>query len=239
MTLEQDRIYVTVDVLPLSVYEGTLYILLSRRKDPPYQGRWALPGRFVKADESAEAAAGRLMHEMLPSGDGYLEQLYTFSELNRDPRGRVISMAYLQIIPWKELQDSIFKGGASMACFEVDLDDKGLRLTSGDETVLAGGDLAFDHGRIIETGIRRLRGKIDYTEIAFRFLSSMGAFSLSELQNVFEAVLGEKIDKSNFRRTIINRYEKTGRMRQADLPVRRGQGRPAALYSMTKEGAGK
>ena len=124
MTLEQDRIYVTVDVLPLSVYEGTLYILLSRRKDPPYQGRWALPGRFVKADESAEAAAGRLMHEMLPSGDGYLEQLYTFSELNRDPRGRVISMAYLQIIPWKELQDSVFQGGASMACFEVDLDRK-------------------------------------------------------------------------------------------------------------------
>ena len=154
MTLEQNRIYVTVDVLPLSVYEGTLYILLSRRKDPPYQERWALPGRFVDAEESAEAAAGRLIHEMLPSGGGYLEQLYTFSELNRDPRGRVISMAYLQIIPWKELQASVFRGGASMACFEVDLDDQGLRLRSGDETILTGGDLAFDHGRIIETGIR-------------------------------------------------------------------------------------
>ena len=217
MTLEQNRIYVTVDVLPLSVYEGTLYILLSRRKDPPYQERWALPGRFVDAEESAEAAAGRLIHEMLPSGGGYLEQLYTFSELNRDPRGRVISMAYLQIIPWKELQASVFRGGASMACFEVDLDDQGLRLRSGDETILTGGDLAFDHGKIIETGIRRLRG-------------------LSELQNVFEAVLGEKIDKSNFRRTIINRYEKTGKLKQTDLPVRRGQGRPAALYSMTMEG---
>ena len=236
MTLEQNRIYVTVDVLPLSVYEGTLYILLSRRKDPPYQERWALPGRFVDAEESAEAAAGRLIHEMLPSGGGYLEQLYTFSELNRDPRGRVISMAYLQIIPWKELQASVFRGGASMACFEVDLDDQGLRLRSGDETILTGGDLAFDHGKIIETGIRRLRGKIDYTEIGFRFLANMGAFSLSELQNVFEAELGENIDKSNFRRTIINRYGKTGKLKQTDLPVRRGQGRPAALYSMTMEG---
>ena len=102
--------------------------------------------------------------------------------------------------------------------------------------ILTGGDLAFDHGKIIETGIRRLRGKIDYTEIGFRFLANMGAFSLSELQNVFEAVLGEKIDKSNFRRTIINRYEKTGKLKQTDLPVRRGQGRPAALYSMTMEG---
>ena len=230
--MEQDRIWITIDVLPLSVHERTLFILLSQRKAPPYQGMWALPGRFIRENESAEPAAERMMNGLLPSADGYFEQLYTFSELNRDPRGRVISMSYLDILPWKAVQDTVLKGDSSLVCFAASLNEKGLRLKSADGTLLSGNDLAFDHGRIIETGIRRLRGKIDYTEIGFRFLADMNAFSLSELQDAFEAVLGEKVDSSNFRRTIINRYEKTGQLRQTDNSVRRGQGRPALLYSM-------
>ena len=233
-TLERDRIHITVDVLPLSVYERTLYILLSRRNTPPYQGMWALPGRFISMDESAEPAAERMMNTLLPAAEGYLEQLYTFSDLNRDPRGRVISMSYLEILPWKTVQDSVLSGDAPLVCFAASLGEKGLRLKSADGTLLSGNDLAFDHGRIIETGIRRLRGKIDYTEIGFRFLADMNAFSLSELQDVFEAVLGEKVDSSNFRRTIINRYEKTGQLRQTEFSARRGPGRPAVLYSMSK-----
>lgn len=232
--LDRDRIHITIDVLPLSVHERTLYILLSRRSTPPYQGMWSLPGRFISLDESAEPAAERMMVGLLPSADGYLEQLYTFSDLNRDPRGRVISMAYLDILPWEAVRESVLDGDASLVCFAASLGEKGLRLKGADGTLLSGSDLAFDHGRIIETGIRRLRGKIDYTEIGFRFLADMNAFSLSELQDVFEAVLGEKVDSSNFRRTIINRYEKNGQLRQTELSVRRGPGRPAVLYSMAK-----
>ena len=231
---EQDHIRVTIDVLPLSVHEKALYILLSERKTPPYRGMWALPGRFISMNESAEPAAERMMHELLPSAEGYLEQLYTFTELNRDPRGRVISLSYLDVLPWKTVQDSVLRGDSSLVCFAASLNEKGLRLKGADGTLLSGNDLAFDHGRIIETGIRRLRGKIDYTEIGFRFLADMNAFSLSELQDVFEAVLGEKVDSSNFRRTIINRYEKTGQLRQTELSARRGPGRPAVLYSMAK-----
>ncbi len=231
---EQDQIRVTIDVLPLSVHEKTLYILLSERKAPPYRGMWALPGRFISINESAEPAAERMMHELLPSAEGYLEQLYTFTELNRDPRGRVISLSYLDVLPWKTVQNSVLRGDSSLVCFAASLNEKGLRLKEADGTLLSGNDLAFDHGRIIETGIRRLRGKIDYTEIGFRFLADMNAFSLSELQDVFEAVLGEKVDNSNFRRTIINRYEKTGQLRQTELSARRGPGRPAVLYSMAK-----
>ena len=231
---EQDQIRVTIDVLPLSVHEKVLYILLSERKAPPYRGMWALPGRFISMNESAEPAAERMMHELLPSAEGYLEQLYTFTELNRDPRGRVISLSYLDVLPWKAVQDSVLRGDSSLVCFAASLNEKGLRLKGADGTLLSGNDLAFDHGRIIETGIRRLRGKIDYTEIGFRFLADMNAFSLSELQDVFEAVLGEKVDSSNFRRTIINRYEKTGQLRQTELSARRGPGRPAVLYSMAK-----
>lgn len=234
--LEQGRIYAAVNVLPLSVNEGTLYLLLAQREAPPYQGRWSLPGRFICAEESAEAAVERLMQDLLPAAGGYLEQLYTFSDLNRDPRGRVISLAYLQIIPRREVQDSVFQRSGSLACFSVTLGKKGLCLEAADGAVLTGGGLAFDHGRMIETGIRRLRGKIGYTDIGFRFLSDRSAFSLGELQQVFEAILGEKIDKSNFRRTIINRYEKTGQLKQTGLPFRRGQGRPAALFKLAKEG---
>ena len=125
------------------------------------------------------------MSGLLPSAYGYLEQLYTFSDLNRDPRGRVISMAYLDILPWEAVRESVLDGDASLVCFAASLGEKGLRLKGADGTLLSGSDLAFDHGRIIETGIRRLRGKIDYTEIGFRFLADMNAFSLSELQDVF------------------------------------------------------
>ena len=101
---------------------------------------------------------------------------------------------------------------------------------------LAPGDLAFDHGKIIETGIERLRGKIDYTEIGFGFLENRDAFSLSELQTVFEAVLGETLDSSNFRRAILGRYEKTGQLTQTDQAEKRGRGRPAALYRFSFRG---
>ena len=235
-TLAQDQVFVTVDILIMTVREGRLNLLLARRAHPPYSGRWALPGRLVATDEAAEAAVDRLLEEMLPVQDAFCEQLYTFTDVNRDPRGRVISIAYLVIVPWARLAAIPEDAFGRLRCFEAALDADGLRLISADGTVVEGDDLAFDHGRIIATGIQRLRGKIDYTDIAFHFLNDASAFYLSELQSVFEAVLDKPVDGSNFRRAIQSRYEDTGLIAQRapseQAPKRRG--RPAALYRLNQ-----
>lgn len=229
-SLEQDRLYVTVDLLIMTIREGQLILYLSRREDGPYAGQWALPGRFVKLDESAEDAAEKLLGEMLPAEGPFIEQLYTFTGVNRDPRGRVVSTAYLVIMPEGKPDGPQLQEKAKMKPFEVRLEEDGLRLTGADGTVLRKSDLAFDHGRIIETGVTRLRGKIDYTDIGFRFLNDPDAFPLGELQTVFEAVLGMPLDPSNFRRSILGRYEKAGRLAQTAQMEKKSRGRPAVLY---------
>ena len=233
-SLHQGQLYVTVDMLILTIREGKLNLLLSRRKDTPYAGRWALPGRFVGLDESAETTVRNLLEEMLPVEKPFLEQLYTFSEVNRDPRGRVISTAYLVIVPGKQLDALMKEKQTPFTRFEVSTGDGGLRLAGENGTVLIGSDLAFDHGRIIGTGVLRLQGKIDYTDVGFRFLNDTGAFPLSELQTVFEAVLGKELDSSNFRRLIRKKYEETGRMTLTDREDKQKRGRPAALYQLTE-----
>ena len=235
--LVQDQVFVTVDILVLTVRDGRLNLLLSRRTRPPFEGCWALPGKLVEREDSAEATAGKLLERMLPVQGAFMEQLYTFTELNRDPRGRVISIAYLVAAPWDRLAPLMPADGKGPRFFGVSLAGGELGLTDGGGLKLTGGDLAFDHGRIIETGVQRLRGKIDYTDIAFRFLNDPQAFTLGELQTVFEAVLEKTADGSNFRRTIQNRYEETGRIAlaaRAEPPRRRRRGRPAAIYRMTE-----
>ena len=227
-SLAPDQLYVTVDLLIMTVRRGKLNLLLSRRGNAPYADRWALPGRFVGMDESAEETAGILLEQMYPLENAYFEQLYTFTGVGRDPRGRVISTAYLVIAPWSAVEKAL-PGRTTFQCFEAGLTDGQLRLRNGEET-LTDEDLAFDHGKIIETGINRLQGKIDYTDIGFRFLENREAFSLSELQTIFEAVLGTALDGSNFRRAILARYERTGRLEQTDRAEKRERGRPAVLY---------
>ena len=235
--LVQDQVFVSVDDLILTVREGSLNLLLSRRPEPPFAGCWALPGKLVAREDSAEATARRLLLEMLPVRGVFLEQLYTFTELDRDPRGRVISIAYLAAAPWARLEPVLRPDDRERRLFSVSLANGELSLTDGEGLRLAGGDLPFDHGRIIETGVQRLRGKIDYTDIAFHFLNDSRAFTLGELQTVFEAVLEKAVDGSNFRRAIQNRYEEAGRIVQterAQAPGRRRRGRPAAIYCVTK-----
>ncbi|MBQ8200646.1 MAG: NUDIX hydrolase [Clostridia bacterium] len=225
-----------MDILIFTVREGRLSLLLARRKNPPFRNYWALPGRFVGLEESAEAAVRKLLAEMLPVRDVYMEQLYTFTALNRDPRGRTISMAYMIILPWQKLQAALEEEDVQLRCFGVNHDAGGLYLTAeGEEAItLTAGDLAFDHGEIIRTGVTRLQGKIDYTDVSFRFLSDTAAFSLSELQTVFEAVLDTPVDSSNFRRSIRGRYEQSGRIEQTVQAKQQGRGRPAVLYRLVK-----
>ena len=235
--LRQEQVFVSVDLLILTVRQGRLNLLLSRRNRPPFQGCWALPGKLVERADSAETTALKLLRETLPIRAAFMEQLYTFTELNRDPRGRVISIAYLAAVPWARLSPLLGADGQGPRLFGVSLASGALGLDDGEGLRLTGGDLAFDHGRIIETGVQRLRGKIDYTDIAFHFLNDSRAFTLGELQTVYEAVLEKTVDGSNFRRTIQNRYEETGRIAQTDRAEshrKRGRGRPAAIYRMTE-----
>ena len=236
-SLSQDQLFVSVDLMILTVREGRMDLLLSQRGNLPFMDRWALPGKLVEWEDSAEATALKLLRRMLPIREAFMEQLYTFTELDRDPRGRVISIAYLAAVPWTRLAPMLPPDGQGPRLFDVSLAGGALSLTDGEGLRLNGGDLAFDHGRIIETGVQRLRGKIDYTDIAFHFLNDPRAFTLGELQAVFEAVLEKAVDGSNFRRTIQNRYEETGRIAQtiAQPPRRRGRGRPAAIYRMTDQ----
>ena len=233
---ELGRQHVSVDALVLTEHSGALQLLLGRRTAPPYAGRWALPGRFVALDESAETTVQRLLSELLPVPPAYMEQLYTFSDVNRDPRGRVISIAYLLIIPWPRLAATLREGKSPLSCFSLTKRGGQLQLRAADGTQLIGSDLAYDHSRIIDTGIRRLRGKLDYTDIGFYFLPDSGAFTLGELQQVFEAVTGKALDSSNFRRFIRKRYEEKGRIEPTERETRQRRGRPAALYRLAHTG---
>ncbi len=177
---------VTVDVVVFTILDRSLHVLLIKRLAKPYSGRFALPGGFVLENESVDAAAIRELREETGVRDLYLEQLYTFGEPKRDPRGRVITVAYYALIPPTQTLHST-TDAAEAAWFRAD------ELPT----------LAFDHAQIVDYARTRLRNKLAYTNVGFELLPER--FTLSELQAVHEAILGEPLDKRNFRRQILQR----------------------------------
>jgi 8-oxo-dGTP diphosphatase len=195
-------------VVIFTLQDRELHVLLVKRKHWPFEGRWAIPGGFVNMDESLELAARRELEEETGVRDIYLEQLYTFGEPKRDPRTRVISVAYIAL---------------------VSADTQTLR--ASDESIdvrwfpvrALPGPLAFDHDTILAAGLDRLRSKLEYTTLAFQLLPEV--FSILELKHIYEQILGEPLDKGNFYRKIkdANLLEDTGLRRE-------GRGRPTSLY---------
>ncbi len=205
---DYERPSVTVDVVIFSLVDEDLRILLIQRKHAPYQNMWAIPGGFVKMDESLEEAAVRELFEETGVSGMYIEQLYTFGEPNRDPRTRVITVAYFALIPHDVLRLQAGDDAAETAWFSIwDLPE-----------------LAFDHRKILDYALTRLRYKLEYSSVGFQLLPDV--FTLSELQRAYEIILGEKLDKRNFRRKILSSeiLEETGKKK------REGEGRPAMLY---------
>jgi 8-oxo-dGTP diphosphatase len=203
-----ERPSVTVDVVILTVREGKLEVLLVKRKRWPFEGMWAIPGGFVNPDESLEEAAKRELEEETGVRDVYLEQLYTFGDPGRDPRTRVITVVYYALIRTDQLQIRAADDAADARWFSM-----------YDLPVLA-----FDHRRILEYTLQRLRGKLEYTTIGFQLLAE--EFTLSELQAVYEAILNRSLDKRNFRKKVLQ----TGILKPTEDTKREGQHRPARLY---------
>jgi len=198
---------VTVDVVMFTIREQQLQVLLVRRGIPPYEGQWAIPGGFVLEGEGLEAAAARELEEETGVRDVYLEQLYTFGAPDRDPRGRVLTVAYFALIR----SDQALAAGRQPA-------------EARWWSAATPPPLAFDHDRILDYALERLRNKLEYTTVGFQLLPE--AFTLTELQAVYEAILGRELDKRNFRRKI--------ELLDILVPVkgaqRGGRTRPAQLY---------
>lgn len=197
---------VAVDVVLLTVRDGGLWALSARRSEHPHRGRWALPGSFLHLDESLDAAAARVLESKAGLTGIFTEQLYTFGAPDRDPRTRVIGVAYYALVEAVKLDDAVAKRG-----------DAGLQLarlrvpwqgeTGGPVQALDGEghelSTAFDHAEILGMAVKRIRGKLDYAPIGFELLPE--AFSLRDLRLVHEAILGRALNKDSFRRRMLDR----------------------------------
>ena len=179
---------VTVDLAVLTIRDGAFCLLLVERGGEPYAGSWALPGGFVGIDEEAGSGARRELVEEtgIALSSAHLEQLATYSDPGRDPRMRVVSVAYVALVPYPGEPE----GGSDAA------DARWWALDDLDEV-----EFAFDHRVIVNDAVERVRGKIEYTDVALRLMRA--EFTLGELRRTYEAIWGEAIEAANFRRKIL------------------------------------
>lgn len=212
-TYEYPRPALTVDCVIFGLDESSkLKILLIQRALDPFKGDWALPGGFVDMQEDLEAAALRELAEETGVKDVFIEQLYTFGKPGRDPRGRVVSVAYYALVNLGEHPVQAASDADHVEWFELDQLPR----------------LAFDHDQIVEVATDRLRGKVRYQPIGFELLPEQ--FTLSQLQKLYETILGVKqLNKRNFRKRILD----MGILREAGKQEGVAH-RPAILYRFDK-----
>lgn len=177
--------HLTVDCVVFGLDEQDLKILLVQRAYEPFAGWWAMPGGFVDPDESLEDAARRELTEETGVRDVFLEQLYTFGDVKRDPRRRIVTVAYYALVNLRDHTIKAATDARNAAWFSVDDLPK----------------LAFDHARIADTALMRLKGKVRYEPIGFELLPEK--FTLTQLQRMYEKILEQEIDKRNFRKKIL------------------------------------
>lgn len=212
---------VAVDLAIMTITDGQLKVLLVHRPEDNVPG-WAMPGGFVRVDQSLEQTVERVLTEKVGVQNIHFEQLASYGEVNRDPRGRVISVVYLALCPAAALTDQ------SLATLRVDWDGE----TGGSAHVSRNGEalkLAFDHAEILGDVVKRLRGKLDYSRIGYALLPDK--FTLREVQEVHEVIMGKEYKKPPFRRKILDRgvIIPTGQLETG------GAYRPAELYEVKPE----
>jgi ADP-ribose pyrophosphatase YjhB (NUDIX family) len=251
---EFDRLSITTDILLLSIsdeetanYRKTskkhMSVLLVKRDDYPFKGKWCLPGGFLQVDEELEDCPKRILEKETNIKDIYLEQLYTFGGINRDPRMRIVSTSYMALVDKNRLKDKLASNASwfNIKYFDEDnevvvvLDNEidtltfKIRKTLKEKTtdrykfeIIENESLAFDHPLVILNGIERLKNKVNYTDVVFNMMPEL--FTLGDLQQVYEVILNKKLLDPAFRRIIANKVEKTEF-------VERGAGhRPSVLF---------
>ena len=256
-----EKLSMTSDILILSVsskntdnYRKTdqkcMSILLVKRDEYPYLNQWCLPGGFLNPKtETLEECAKRVLKRETNLSDIYLEQLYTFDALDRDPRMRVVSTAFVALIDKDQLTEKVehaswfdvvkleeknhvvkivLSNGEEIITFSIKKELRKKTTDRYDYIIKENTDLAFDHARVILAGIERIKNKVNYTDVVFNMMPEY--FTLGELQQVYEVILNKKLLDPAFRRIIANKVEKTERMKT-------GAGhRPSYLFRYKKHG---
>lgn len=225
---------VTVDILIFTMNnERKLELLLIKRGGHPFKGKWAIPGGFVGIKESLEDAAARELKEETGLAGIYLEQLYTFGAVERDRRKRVISVAYIALVPAKKL---VFKAGddaADAGLFEVRRDENSFFLYSEKRAEgISEGDMAFDHIEMVKKALERLKGKAVYSDISLELLKNKQKFSVYELQMIHEALTGTKTDSANFRRSFKKKFIDPGRVQKLEEKCVEYSKKPSSYYKI-------
>lgn len=210
---EYSRPALTVDCVVFGLDENDLKVLLIERGIEPFAGKWAIPGGFVSPEESLEDAAIRELKEETGVENVYLEQLYTVGDINRDPRERVVTVCYYALVNLQEHNVEAATDAKNAAWFE--LDDLP--------------ELAFDHNMILDMALKRLQSKIRYEPIGFELLPKK--FTLTQLQHLYEKIIGEKQDKRNFRKKL----QKMGILVALDEIQKDVAHRAARYYSFDEE----
>lgn len=207
-TYKHPRPALSVDCVVFGLDDEDLKVLLIRRELEPFRGKWALPGGFVRINETLDEAARRELAEETGLSGVFLEQLYTFGALDRDPRERVVSVAYFALVNLGSHRVKAATDACDAAWFSVD------------DTPA----LAFDHEEIFSTALDRLKGKVRYKPIGFELLPPK--FTLSQLQRLYEKILGRPLDKRNFRKKVLG----TGLLVELDEVEQDVAHRAARLY---------
>lgn len=213
-TYEYPHFAVTSDVVVFTLREEALQVLLIRRGAAPFKGRWALPGGFLRPDEDLEGCARRELQEETGLAGFYLEQLYSFGAIRRDPRERVITVAWFALVRSDAVTPRAASDAAGAAWTPVD----------------ALPPLAFDHQQIIAMARERLSAKLDYSTLAFQLLPAR--FTMRELHAVYETVLGKPLDRRNFYKKMLA----TGELVETGESRLEGAHRPAAVYALRHPG---
>jgi len=177
---------VTVDIVIFTIQDKNLKVLLVKRDIEPFKGKWAIPGGFVKMNESLEEAAKRELQEETGVKNVYLEQLYTFGDPKRDPRGRVITVSYMALAGSDNIKLKPTTDVSDAQWFSIN------KLPT----------VAFDHKKILDYAIQRLKWKFEYTTVAFSLLPK--EFTISQVQKIYELVFDKKFDKRNFAKKLLS-----------------------------------